>query len=145
VFGLEGDINWSGFGSDFNDVTYGTQHTRDWEWFSTLRLRAGLTTGDALFYATGGVAAVGVNFKGDYDPENDCGDYYGYCLNETQFGLALGGGVEYAFTENMSVKLEGLWIGLPSTAVDDPYNADTDAYTVSSSVAMVRAGLNFSF
>lgn len=145
VIGVEGDINWSGFDSDSYDDPYDTQHDRSWDWYSTLRLRAGLAMDRTMIYATGGVAFVGIDFKGDYDPSNACGDYYGYCLDETVVGVALGGGVEHAFTDNISVKGELMWIGLPDEAVDDEYNDDVDNYHVKSSVTMARIGINYRF
>ncbi|MBN9317021.1 MAG: porin family protein [Devosia sp.] len=145
VVGIEADLNWSNLGASFYDNLYDTDHERMWDWYSTVRLRAGLAVDKTLFYATAGLAAVQVNFKGDYSPENDCGDYDGYCLEELQFGLAAGVGVEYMVSDNVSVKVEGLYVGLPTTYVDDDYDDDVDAYAVSSSAAIVRAGFNFHF
>ena len=145
VVGVEGDVNWSNLGASFYDNNYDAQHDRVWNWYSTLRLRAGLAQDNALFYATAGLAAVGVDFVGDDSPPNACGDDYGYCLDETVLGLALGGGVEMEVADNMSVKLEGLYIGLPTSYADDEYAGDEDAYAVSSSAFIARAGLNWRF
>ena len=145
VVGVEGDVNWSNFGVSFYDDSYGTQHDRAWNWYSTLRLRAGLAHDNTLVYATAGLAAVGVDFVGDYNPTNACGTYWGYCLDETVLGLALGGGVEMEVADSMSVKLEGLYIGLPTSYADEVYEDVEDAYAVSSSAFIARAGLNWRF
>lgn len=145
VIGVEADINWSSFSNSFYDSNYDTQHDRSWEWYSTIRARAGVAVDQALFYATAGVVIAGIDFKGDYDPENACGDYYGYCLAETQFGLALGAGAEFMVSDNMSVKLEGLYLGLPTSFADDVYDAEPDNYQLASNVFVARAGVNFHF
>lgn len=145
VVGVEADINWAGFNNSFYDASYDTQHDRSWDWYATIRARAGVAVDNAYFYGTAGVVIANVNLKGDYDPENDCGDYYGYCVNETQFGLALGAGAEFMVSDNMSVKLEGLYLGLPTSYADDVYDGDVDNYQLASQAFVARAGLNFHF
>jgi outer membrane immunogenic protein len=148
VWGIEGDLNWSGLGISYYDEYWDSQHDRSWDWFATLRLRGGIAVDNTLFFATAGVAAVGVNYVGTYDPDsydacND--DNYNFCLSETQFGLAVGMGVEHAVTENISVKLEGLWIGLPTAEVPDGAYPDDYEYLLTSNAMIARAGVNFHF
>jgi outer membrane immunogenic protein len=145
VVGVEADINWSSFSNSFYDEAYDTQHDRSWEWYSTIRGRAGLAVDKALFYGTAGLVIASLDFKGDYDPENDCGDYYGYCLTGTQVGLALGAGAEFMVSDNLSVKVEGLYLGLPTSMADDVYTEDANNYQLESHVFVARAGLNLHF
>jgi outer membrane immunogenic protein len=152
VLGIEADFNWSNFEIDELHNAYSgnfnggpTQHDRSWEWFATLRGRAGLAVDQTLLYVTGGLALVEVDFKGDYDPPNACGQDYGYCLEKRMVGLAVGAGAEFGMGEHASLKLEGLWIGLPTETADDVFDNDEDNYHVNSSVALARVGLNWRF
>lgn len=144
VVGIEADINWSSFSNSFYDA-YDTQHDRSWQWYSTIRARAGLAVDQALFYATAGLVIASLDFKGDYDPPNDCGDYSGYCLTGMQVGLAVGAGAEFMVSDNMSVKLEGLYLGLPTSYADDVYEDEPNNYQLASHVFVARAGVNFHF
>ncbi|RUT32662.1 porin family protein [Arsenicitalea aurantiaca] len=146
VFGLEGDLNWASMSQSYYDDYEDTQYNRSWDWYSTIRLRAGVATDNALFYATAGVAMVGVDLSGVYDPDDyECGEYYSFCVNETQFGFALGAGAEIALNDSTSLKLEGMYIGLPTTTESDPESGYDDVYIMSSSAVLARAGLNFRF
>ena len=111
VVGLEGDIQYADFGGD-NDVVGFDDDNNDW--FGTVRARAGVAFGQALIYATGGFAFA--------DSNN---------------GWVVGGGLEYAFTNNLSAKIEGLYVNLED---DDSVFGNRDA-----EFGVIRAGLNFRF
>jgi outer membrane immunogenic protein len=145
VLGIETDISWSGFEINEYDGNYwDIQHDRSWDWFATIRARAGVAIENALVFVSGGAAFVDVDFTA-YDPPNNCLNANGYCLEETKVGLAFGAGAEYGVTDNLSFKLEGLWISLPTDAVDDVVDNEEDNYHVTSSAAMARLGLNLHF
>src|SRR5690606_18104213 len=85
--------------------------TTDIEWITTLRARAGIASGNMLFYATGGVAFADV----DSDIAVQCVG----CTNdphatgsssEIQIGYALGGGLEWAPLNNVTVRAEYLYL-----------------------------------
>ncbi len=122
VVGLEGDIQYVDFGREgvFNfedengEILQGEFESSDW--FGTVRARAGVAFGQALIYATGGFAFA--------DDAN---------------GWTVGGGVEYAFTNNLSAKIEGLYVSLDADN-DDGFDFDNDV-----DFGVVRAGLNFRF
>ena len=102
------------------------------DWFSTVRLRAGFAFDRMLIYATGGLAfGEGGNnndfiaFNGSNIPApffvspaaatagagvNNAG--IGFDNGDIDWGWALGGGVEFALANNMTIKLEGLWVNL---------------------------------
>ena len=119
VVGLEGDIQYA----DFGGVTYtfptGTVTLDSEDWFGTVRARAGVAFDRALIYATGGFA-----------------------FTDNRSGWTLGGGLEYAFTNNLSAKIEGLYVNLDE---DDFTFAGTNYSTGDSDFGVVRAGLNFRF
>jgi outer membrane immunogenic protein len=116
VVGLEGDIQYADFGGD--DVVLSDGSVVDFnssDWFGTVRARAGVAFDRALIYATGGFAFA-----------------------DDATGWTVGGGLEYAFTNNLSAKIEGLYVNLDQD--DDFLGIDNDA-----EFGVVRAGLNFRF
>jgi len=156
VVGIEGDIQGSTVdgrvaidvatdlfgGADTFHVDAGTHL----DWFATLRLRAGmLLTEQALLYITAGPAAgqttsslnADINGSSLID-ESKTLDRYGY---------AIGAGIEYALTDDLTFKTEYLYtdLGTPNL-FDGPIFGPIGA-TVDSTVAFhtVRAGLNFQF
>ena len=119
VVGLEGDIQYADFGRDGAFDFDGDGADDDFDssdWFGTVRARAGVAFGQALIYATGGFAFA-----------------------DDATGWTAGGGVEYAFTNNLSLKVEGLYVSLDADNNND-FDFDNDV-----DFGVVRAGLNFRF
>ncbi len=101
VLGVEGDIQLSGISDDDDSGRFDMSNEN--AFFGTLRGRAGFAFDRALIYATGGLAFGSF----DYEVENGAGvdlqdDF-------TATGYAVGAGVEYAFDESWSMKLEYLY------------------------------------
>ena len=126
VLGLEADLDWAGMkgsgtfapnvlGVPFAAVSASTNI--DWE--TTARARVGYAQDNWLFYATGGFAILGT--KAAFTPAAglNCGNYTLVNCSGTskQFGAALGAGVEYGITQNVSAKLEYLYITAASLDV----------------------------
>jgi outer membrane immunogenic protein len=118
VVGLEGDIQYADFGAegafDF-DRDGDDDRFESSDWFGTVRARAGVAFDRALIYATGGFAFA-----------------------DDATGWTVGGGVEYAFTNNLSAKIEGLYVNLDNDDDFPGFDGETD-------FGVVRAGLNFRF
>jgi outer membrane immunogenic protein len=119
VVGLEGDIQYADFGGDdrfdFDNDGILDDDFNNSDWFGTVRARAGVAFDRALIYATGGFAFA-----------------------DDATGWTVGGGLEYAFTNNLSAKVEGLYVNLDQD--DNFLGIDNDA-----EFGVVRAGLNFRF
>jgi outer membrane immunogenic protein len=119
VVGLEGDIQYADFGGDdrfdFDGDGIADDDFNNSDWFGTVRARAGVAFDRALIYATGGFAFA-----------------------DDATGWTVGGGLEYAFTNNLSAKIEGLYVNLDQD--DNFLGIDNDA-----EFGVVRAGLNFRF
>jgi outer membrane immunogenic protein len=114
VVGVEADLHWADLGGENGTATYPAQwNTYGFrpagvaggiDWFGTVRARAGVAFGQALIYATGGFA---------YGGADDDNDDFGLIDNDdVRTGWVLGGGVEYAFTNSLTLGLEGLWVNL---------------------------------
>jgi len=116
VVGLEGDIQYADLGGNDIILSDGTVvDFNDSDWFGTIRARAGVAFDRALIYATGGFAFA-----------------------DGATGWTVGGGLEYAFTDNLSAKVEGLYVNLDRD--DNFFGINDDA-----EFGVVRAGLNFRF
>jgi outer membrane immunogenic protein len=156
VFGLEADASWTnlkGRGS-FNtapgDFNWAIENRLNW--FGTARARAGVAVDSFLFYATGGVAFG--QSKGDLVVS----EVVPCCLvtavasaNENHVGWTVGGGVEWMYSRNWSVKAEYLYVDLGTadyhfvgtTFVGTPHT--TDNFLGDLTFSVVRAGLNYRF
>jgi outer membrane immunogenic protein len=101
VVGLEGDVDGSSYqGSGTNN--FGTiSHSTNIGVDGSVRGRVGFAWDRALFYATGGVAFAGLN-NTSVNIANGASDSF----NNTQVGWTVGGGVEYAVTNNWSIRAE---------------------------------------
>lgn len=141
VLGIDGDINWTNLEASTDDGD--NYHIgSSWDWYATLRAKAGVAIDSVLLYATAGVAAVNSTFG--YCYYADCSDYdYDESYTQTQFGLVAGIGAEVAVTDDVSLKGEVLYIGLPEETVASPYYEYDANFTTSAVVG--RVGLNWHF
>ncbi len=152
VLGIEGDGAWgSGLDTFIHDGNFLTENGKI-DWMFTIRGRIGYAFGNFLPYGTVGRAWVRLE-QGTACP---AGATFGVCaltgafniqLAQTFTGWVYGGGVEYAFNKNWSVKGEALW-----TKLDDQiYTSNVpNAGVVSATVGLttttiLRAGLNYRF
>ncbi len=113
VFGLEADAQYrSSFGVGQNGGLGGTANARNDGFLGTVRGRIGYAiTPMFMIYATGG-AAFGNTFTGaGFNPF-----LFGFGGNNNnnnfKVGYTIGGGLEYAFSPNWSVKAEYLFVDL---------------------------------
>lgn len=153
LLGAEADFSylrhsWSGNSSVISGgfpATY-TQ-SQDMDWFGTVRARLGWTiTNDLLLYATGGLAYGRINATDNlsFSPVTN---YYG-TVSTTKTGWTVGGGGEYAWNRNWSVRAEYLYYDLGDVTVlgyTTPYNGygTTNTFTITGNI--VRLGLNYRF
>jgi outer membrane immunogenic protein len=121
VVGLEGDWQGTGLsGSNTGAVNFaGTTNpwTESWSshWLATIRGRAGYAAGPWLFYVTGGGAFANVRFS-DAITFPGSGSANAAAQSTTASGWTLGGGVEWAFAPNWTVKGEYLYVDVPGTS-----------------------------
>ena len=109
VYGLEGDFAgvFGGESSYIEELGGGDQYgwTAQTQAIGTIRGRAGLAFDRTLVYLTAGFAAIDVKNK-----FVDTGSSLAGSGTDWVPALALGGGVEYALTNNWSIKAEGLYL-----------------------------------
>ena len=162
VFGVEADVNFRDNDSTTRFTTLAIPPVLNnvnkvfatgGDWFGTARARLGFSAGRALFYVTGGLAFGDSSARVAYDNDLIGAGAYAWAgsNSDTRFGWTLGGGLEYAFTNNWSLKAEYLYVDLGSetfTLVNAPANpiqGFTMRATYDDRFHVVRAGLNYRF
>ncbi|MFG1287468.1 outer membrane protein, partial [Xanthobacter versatilis] len=96
-----------------------------------------------LPYITGGAAYGKTKISSSY-----AGDGFGsLSASSTNWGWTVGGGVEYAITNNWTFKTEYLYVDLGSTdyAYADGYGYYSYAGTVDTKFHTLKAGVNYKF
>lgn len=138
ILGIEGDLGLMDVSADDKVVYDGHIYKSHFgPWWGTLRGRAGYTIDNTLFYGTAGFAFMGVD-------EVSIGNTPGETATNTssRAGWVLGAGVEHAFTQTMSLKLEYLHMGFGR---HDGLSANQEPYYFANSVDLVRVGINTKF
>ena len=150
VYGIEGDWDWAGIkGTSSNaTATIGAcpgampcSFETSSNWLSTVRGRVGYAFDRVLIYATGGGAAgdVKATFTNPNTPAVTGS------TNSTEWGWTAGAGIEAALTENVTVKVEYLFVDLQNGNCSPTICGGGTAVPVSFDASIVRAGLNFKF
>jgi len=128
VYGIETDIAYSWLkGSNGSTGPCPGCEFRN-TWLGTTRGRLGYAADGWLSYVTGGLAYGDVRIS----------DTFGGSETKTRLGWTAGAGLERAFGNRWSTKLEYLYTDLGTVAVGGPTRARFDA-------SMVRTGINVKF
>ncbi|KRE00670.1 hypothetical protein ASE61_19565 [Bosea sp. Root670] len=146
VYGIETDIQYVDTGGDVAWGPYTWWAGRgggDGAYFGTVRVRLGYAIDRTLIYMTGGLAYGGLNTN----------PLTGNATSNA--GWTIGGGVEYAFTNNWTIKVEGLYVdigaGRRTQSFVNPAGGALPAgtYTAttsgSGSAGLLRVGVNYKF
>jgi outer membrane immunogenic protein len=144
VAGVETDLQYAGIdsksrilGADGSTITVKTKV----DWYGTARLRGGYAFDRFLIYVTGGLAYGGVKSTVSVPGEAMSG-------SDTRVGWTAGGGVEYALTQNWTLRAEYLYVDLGKSKTIERLSSDGVArITAEPDVALntVRAGVNYKF
>jgi outer membrane immunogenic protein len=176
VLGVEGDWQWTNtstaadasyaaFPNVGNPAFINPAHTEHVDvtqrWLTTARARAGFTPWDrVLIYATGGVAWA--NFQSNtavafapspffLAPYN--GAIHAGSASTNLLGWVAGGGIEWAITNNWSVKAEYLYLRFDGFSYSSPLTAAATPFapgyswntTVTPREQILRVGVNYKF
>jgi outer membrane immunogenic protein len=120
--------------------------SEDLQWFGTSRIRFGYAGIDrVLLYATGGAAYGAASLSSNLTAPN-VGSSYPSSMSVTKAGWAAGGGIEYAFTNNWTAKVEGLYFDLGNaTTADLGAFGFTRSKEFALQYAVARLGINYKF
>ena len=141
VMGVEGDWAFGGKVAKNDDPSELTSF--EMNNIGSLRARLGLAMDDTLLYATGGVAMVDTTFATTDYPTGS-----GFATSDSKWltGWLIGAGMEHAFTDRLSGRLEYTYMGLPDTVYTLVNGANSVDVTQSfSGVHTIRAGLSYNF
>jgi len=145
VFGVEGDGDWTNLQGN-SGLTCGAISAvvpppdgcqTQSQWLATLRGRVGYAFDRILLYGTAGAAfgniQTGLNPPSTFD-------------SGVEAGWTVGAGLEFAFAEHWTAKVEYLFVSLPNGACTTFANCGGAAGSiVSFSESIIRAGINFKF
>lgn len=157
VLGLEADVAAGNIGKEWGgsnefDPYYGEDKI---DWFGTVRGRVGYAADRFMPYLTGGLAWANVDHKLGCDRSRvnvtigGCNTNFETSKSDTVWGWTVGAGVEYAITNNVTVKAEYLYTDLGKndvTLVDANYvGNDVNNREFDTSFNSVKLGLNYKF
>ncbi len=122
-------------------------------WLSTIRGRAGYAMDRTLIYATGGAAFANVKFSDIYRGHSPLGSTFdngSAASSQTRFGWAVGGGLDYAFTNNWIISVEYLHVDLGSidaSGLVTTLSPRTSTFNFSTKLTsdIVRGGISYKF
>ena len=140
VFGVEGDWDYSGINTGTTSticILIGTCQTGN-NWLATLRGRVGWAADRVLFYGTGGGAFANVQTT-----------LNGTETTHTQAGWTAGLGVEYAFADNWTAKVEWLYVDFGNVSATCSTGIVCSVTPVSVNTGLTenlfRVGVNYKF
>ena len=168
LLGVEGDIQYTSFDVTRIAVSLGNTNggpativpgniTESFSsrWLSTVRGRAGFTTGPVLFYATGGAAIANLRFSDQLCfPTAAIPICNTATSDETRLGWTVGGGAEFRLDRKWSMKAEYLYLNFDSVSgtstTKSPFFGDPTTITYRhrldpDAIHIGRIGLNYRF
>lgn len=121
VFGIEGAFNGTNIDgvlekSSLNGGTYTLKRKLDW--YSTLTGRLGYAQGPTLFYGLGGLAWGKHKTTESVIGDDEVADFSD-SFSKTQTGWTAGLGMEYAFNDRFSARIEYAHVGFGSQKIFD--------------------------
>ncbi len=122
VFGAEADIQATGANETFAPWKFSNP------WFGTVRGRVGYAFNNIMFFGTGGLAFGELR-----------GETFGLSETHTRAGWTVGAGTEFGLTQNLSAKIEYLYVDLANS--NFTITGASNGYRF----GLLRAGVNYRF
>jgi outer membrane immunogenic protein len=141
VWGVEVDSAWADLGKS-NTIFFGasslTSETKI-DYMGSARGRVGYAPGNALWYATGGVAWMHneISFSAVVPPFA-----VGIASDNTHVGWTVGAGVEWAFLPSWSAKVEYLYADYGSQTY---FSGIAGGFSADAKVSTIKFGVNYLF
>jgi outer membrane immunogenic protein len=141
IVGIEADVTKYGNAGNASYVGggFGLSNGYDANWGGSLRARIGLPFDRFMVYATGGIA--GIQNKG-FGVDRLISGPYVYDARKSQFsiGYAVGAGLEYAFTQNISARVEYIYTDVGTLKLNPAFNE-----RIEPRFHTIRAGVAYKF
>lgn len=114
----------------------------DINWLASLRGRVGITSARTLFFATAGAAWVNATYKAQ-NLDNSSADQGSVSLSGP--GFVVGGGVEHAISNRLSVRMEGLYYGFDRRKDTNALTTDSGPsdFALLDDIIVARLGVNY--
>lgn len=150
VWGIEGDVSYFGLSERaFDPEDEGTNGGEtdnamvDVEWIASLRGRVGIAAARSLFFATAGIAWVDATYTAQ-NRDNSAGDQGSVSLSGP--GFVVGGGIEHAVSDHLSLKFEGLFYTFDQRKDASGLTTDSDQgdFAKLKDIVVVRLGATYS-
>jgi outer membrane immunogenic protein len=156
LFGVEADANYfdmkqaRSISAPFpTGGSFTTTNSVTTDWLVTLRPRVGYAVDRTLFYATGGLALTDLRYGATYSDTS--GQTETASGSKTKVGWIAGAGIEHAFTNNWSAKVEYLYSDFGKQSLAAPVlsggtpTTGMIAHDIDLKTNTVRGGLNYHF
>jgi outer membrane immunogenic protein len=160
VAGIEADISYTDVGGRRSSTPFltgggalrSTTYRTDMEFFGTVRGRLGFAFDRVMIYATGGLAYADLENRVNTTQTPGTTAFAGRSNDDDlQLGYTVGGGIEFAVTNNLTLKGEYLYYDFDNTNVravgvaGGATAADVATVRFSNDGHIGRVGLNFKF
>lgn len=129
ILGAEADVQLSDI--NYEETVAGVTGRTAIDNFGTVRARAGLAVDRFMPYVTGGFAWANASISASSGAAT-------VEVDDTYYGWVVGGGVEYAVLDNLSVKAEYLYTDFGAADFGSGIDVNLNSHAV-------RAGVNFHF
>jgi outer membrane immunogenic protein len=163
VLGTEFDFSWSGINgtntADYADFIGDPLHksqtlSADTNWIGTATTRLGVVRGNWMLYSKAGVAWVNTNYTQNNTHFTNSFDIFDGTGSTTEVGWTVGTGLEWAFLNNWTAKLEYDFIDVGNNATTINGTRDPGRFFQSplsfttnnlQTISEVKFGLNYKF
>lgn len=133
VFGLEGDIGFGDVDGSDNDVGLGIGADADLKYNGHIRARLGYSLGEVLPFVAGGLSVAKIDVDTDFGDDSN-----------THWGWTIGGGIDWAVSEQFIIRAEYLYDDYGSKTydiADIDVDGDLTAHTVRAALIWNFGGL----
>lgn len=137
MFGVEGDLNWANADDRTEIANFDQFYRTKFDWYATIRGRAGFAFDRWHIYGTGGFAFADIDISFFGQPGN-----FLYTTNSKR-GWVAGGGIEHAFAPNWIGRVEYLFHRFQEGVMIS--DGGDFAHHARPSFHVVRAGLSYKF
>jgi len=144
VLGLEGDVSFLSWKSNtfFSPSDDGDNLSAKLDLLASLRARLGIAFDRALLYATGGLGYAHGKIHA-FDSGVSTGVPVTFDEKFSKWGGVVGGGLEYAFTNNWIGRVEGLYYFFKDSKL--LVGSEDTGFAEIKNAAVVRVGLSYKF
>lgn len=148
VVGIEADATYAGWDDDAIDVDGNLNDgiEGEVEWLGSLRLRGGRAFDRVMVYGTAGVAVAKAEYTA-IDGLVDTGPNRSGSTDIGDIGLAVGAGVEWAATDRLRLRAEGMYyhFGDKQDASDLTPDSDGPDFVEFEDAYLLRIGVSYAF